>query len=164
MPRRHNIAAQQTGERGPSRHAHEPCFDDGRHVALSPVDSQRAPVEKHQHDRFASSHDVFEQGLLIRAEVAVGARSASAGKMLGQVLRIFIDTVASNYRKRLADRGIADGGCGAVTVVQRANSPFEIDTICPRCNPPLRLIAMIETEDTSKKILKAMGLPCSFGA
>ena len=28
------------------------------------------------------------------------------GKLLGQVLRIFIDTVASNYRKRLADRGI----------------------------------------------------------
>jgi hypothetical protein len=44
------------------------------------------------------------------------------GKLLGQVLRIFIDTVASNYRKRLADRGIADGECGAVTVIQRANS------------------------------------------
>jgi hypothetical protein len=34
------------------------------------------------------------------------------GKLLGQVLRIFIDTVASNYRKRLADRGIPDGECG----------------------------------------------------
>ncbi|HEX7501315.1 MAG TPA: hypothetical protein VF524_13585 [Polyangia bacterium] len=41
---------------------------------------------------------------------------------------------------------------------------FEIDTICPRCKTPLRLIAMIETEDTIKKILFAMGLPCSFGA
>jgi hypothetical protein len=30
--------------------------------------------------------------------------------------------VASNYRKRVADRGIADGECGAVTVIQRANS------------------------------------------
>jgi hypothetical protein len=36
---------------------------------------------------------------------------------------------------------------------------FEIDTICPRCKTPLRLIAMIETENTIKKILSAMGLP-----
>jgi hypothetical protein len=36
---------------------------------------------------------------------------------------------------------------------------FEIDTICPRCKSPLRLIALIETEDTIKKILAAMGLP-----
>jgi hypothetical protein len=36
---------------------------------------------------------------------------------------------------------------------------FEIDTMRPRYNPPLRLIAMIETEDTIKKILSAMGLP-----
>ncbi len=36
---------------------------------------------------------------------------------------------------------------------------FEIDTICPRCKSPLRLIALIETEDTVKKILSAMGLP-----
>ena len=36
---------------------------------------------------------------------------------------------------------------------------FEIDTVCPRCKTPLRLIAMIETEDTIKKILSAMGLP-----
>jgi hypothetical protein len=36
---------------------------------------------------------------------------------------------------------------------------FEIDTICPRGKTPLRLIAMIETEDTIKKILSAMGLP-----
>ena len=33
------------------------------------------------------------------------------------------------------------------------------DTVCPRCQNPLRLIAMIETEDTIKKILSAMGLP-----
>ena len=48
------------------------------------------------------------------------------GKLLGQVLRIFTDTVASNYRKRLADRGIADGQCGAVTVIQRANSDLRL--------------------------------------
>ena len=28
---------------------------------------------------------------------------------------------------------------------------FSIDTICPRCKSPLRLIALIETEDTIKK-------------
>ena len=48
------------------------------------------------------------------------------GKLLGQVLRIFIDTVASNYRKRLADWGIPDGECGAVTVIQRANSDLRL--------------------------------------
>ena len=36
---------------------------------------------------------------------------------------------------------------------------FEIDTICPRCKTPLRLIALIKTDDTIKKILSAMGLP-----
>ena len=41
---------------------------------------------------------------------------------------------------------------------------FEIDTICPACKSPLRLIALIKTDDTIKKILSAMALPCSFGA
>jgi hypothetical protein len=50
------------------------------------------------------------------------------GKLLGQVLRIFTDTVAANYHKRLADRGIPSGQYGAVTVIQRANSDL-------RCNP-----------------------------
>lgn len=36
---------------------------------------------------------------------------------------------------------------------------FAIDTICPRCKTPLRLIALIKTDDTIKKILSAMGLP-----
>jgi hypothetical protein len=131
------------------------------------------------------------------------------GKLLGQVLRIFIDTVAANYRKRLAERGIAGGKYGAVTVIQRANSDlrcdphvhaifldglcapnrdgkgfmfqqedksprtlplshyiswsellrrtFAIDSTCPRCKSPLRLIALIKTDDTIKKILSAMG-------
>jgi hypothetical protein len=35
----------------------------------------------------------------------------------------------------------------------------EIDTTCPRCKTPLRLIALIKTDDTIKKILSAMGLP-----
>jgi hypothetical protein len=41
---------------------------------------------------------------------------------------------------------------------------FEIDMICARCKSPLRLIALIETEDTIKRILAAMGLPCPCGA
>jgi len=36
---------------------------------------------------------------------------------------------------------------------------FSIDTTCPRCKTPLRLIALIKTDDTIKKILSAMGLP-----
>jgi hypothetical protein len=36
---------------------------------------------------------------------------------------------------------------------------FEIDTGCPRYKAPLRLIALIATEDTIKKFLSAMGLP-----
>ena len=36
---------------------------------------------------------------------------------------------------------------------------FQIDTICPRCQSPLRLFAMSKTADTIKKILSAMGLP-----
>jgi hypothetical protein len=36
---------------------------------------------------------------------------------------------------------------------------FAIDTTCPRCKTPLRLIALIKTDDTIKKILSAMGLP-----
>jgi hypothetical protein len=55
------------------------------------------------------------------------------GKLLGQVLRIFIDTVAANYRKRLAERGIAGGKHGAVAVIQRANSDL-------RCNPHVHAI------------------------
>jgi hypothetical protein len=55
------------------------------------------------------------------------------GKLLGQVLRIFIDTVAANYRKRLADRGIPGGKHGAVAVIQRANSDL-------RCNPHVHSI------------------------
>ena len=36
---------------------------------------------------------------------------------------------------------------------------FQIDTTCPHCKTPLRLIALIKTDDTIKKILSAMGLP-----
>jgi hypothetical protein len=55
------------------------------------------------------------------------------GKLLGQVLRIFTDTVAANYRKHLADRGIPGGKHGAVAVIQRANSDL-------RCNPHVHAI------------------------
>ena len=55
------------------------------------------------------------------------------GKLLGQVVRIFIDTVAANYRKRLAERGITGGKHGSVAVIQRANSDL-------RCNPHVHAI------------------------
>ena len=55
------------------------------------------------------------------------------GKLLGQVVRIFTDTVASWYRRRHTDRGLPAGESGAVTVIQRANSDL-------RLNPHLHTI------------------------
>jgi hypothetical protein len=48
------------------------------------------------------------------------------GKLLGQVLRIFTDTVASWYRKRHTLRGLPAGETGAVTVIPRANSDLRL--------------------------------------
>ena len=36
---------------------------------------------------------------------------------------------------------------------------FGIEIICTKCKAPLRLIALIKTEETAKKILTAMHLP-----
>ena len=36
---------------------------------------------------------------------------------------------------------------------------FGIEIVCAKCRVPLRLIALIKTEDIAKKILKAMHLP-----
>jgi hypothetical protein len=55
------------------------------------------------------------------------------GKLLGQVVRIFVDTVAGWYRRRHVDRGLPVGETGAVTVIQRANSDL-------RLNPHLHTI------------------------
>ena len=56
------------------------------------------------------------------------------GKLLGQVLRIFTDTVAGWYRKRHVARGLPDGETGAVTAIQRANSDLRLSphfhTLC----------------------------------
>ena len=49
------------------------------------------------------------------------------GKLLGQVLRIFTDTVAGWYRKRHLARGLPDGETGAVTAIQRANSDLRLN-------------------------------------
>jgi hypothetical protein len=57
---------------------------------------------------------------------SLGFSLAFDGKLLDQVLRIFIDAVTSNYRKHMADRGIADGKVGAVTVIQRAKSDLRL--------------------------------------
>jgi hypothetical protein len=52
---------------------------------------------------------------------------AFGGKVLGAVLRIFTDTVAAWYRARQARRGLPDGACGAVTVIQRASSDLRLN-------------------------------------
>jgi len=49
------------------------------------------------------------------------------GKLLGQVLRIFTDTVARWYRQRQADRGLRGGQCGSVTAIHRASSDLRCD-------------------------------------
>jgi Putative transposase. len=49
------------------------------------------------------------------------------GKLLGQVVRIFTDTVASWYRRRHVDRGLPPGETGAVAVIQRANSDLRLN-------------------------------------
>jgi hypothetical protein len=54
---------------------------------------------------------------------------ASDGELLGQVLRIFTDTVARWYRQRQADRRLPGGQCGSVTAIHRASSDL-------RCAPP----------------------------
>jgi hypothetical protein len=48
------------------------------------------------------------------------------GRLLGQVLRIFTDTVSRWYRKRHLARGLPDGETGAVTAIQRANSDLRL--------------------------------------
>jgi hypothetical protein len=49
------------------------------------------------------------------------------GKLLGQVVRIFTDTVDSWYRRRHVQRGLPVGESGAVTVIQRANSDLRLN-------------------------------------
>ena len=49
------------------------------------------------------------------------------GKLLGQVVRIFTDTVAGWYRQRHIERGLPTGESGALTVIQRANSDLRLN-------------------------------------
>ena len=55
------------------------------------------------------------------------------GALLGQVVRIFVDTVDGWYRRRHVERGLPPGETGAVAVIQRANSDL-------RLNPHLHTI------------------------
>ena len=50
------------------------------------------------------------------------------GRLLGAVLRIFTDTVATWYRKRAEKQtGSADTQCGGLTVIQRASSDLRLN-------------------------------------
>jgi hypothetical protein len=40
---------------------------------------------------------------------------------------------------------------------------FGIETVCPKCQTPLRLISLIKSEPIAKKILVAMHLPVELG-
>jgi hypothetical protein len=41
---------------------------------------------------------------------------------------------------------------------------FGFEIVCSKCQAPLRLIALIQTEDIAKKILTAMHLPADIPA
>jgi hypothetical protein len=49
------------------------------------------------------------------------------GKLLGEVVRIFTDTVAAWYRRRHGLRGLPTGQTGAVTVIHPANSDLRLN-------------------------------------
>ena len=49
------------------------------------------------------------------------------------------------------------GGNGTHT--SRISRPGLFETVCSKCQAPLRLIALIKTEDIAQKILTAMHLP-----
>jgi hypothetical protein len=49
------------------------------------------------------------------------------GALLGQVVRIFVDTVDGWYRRRHVDRGLPPGETGAVAVIQRANGDLRLN-------------------------------------
>jgi hypothetical protein len=49
------------------------------------------------------------------------------GALLGQVVRIFVDTVDGWYRRRHVERGLPPGETGAVAVIQRANSDLRLN-------------------------------------
>jgi hypothetical protein len=76
-------------------------------------------------------HSFLHAGLSRRTVRAHGAFPlrfplAFDGKLLGQVLRIFTDTVAGWYRKRLVAGGLPAGETVATTVIQRANSDLRL--------------------------------------
>jgi hypothetical protein len=126
------------------------------------------------------------------------------GALLGQVVRIFVDTISAWHGRRHALRGLPLGETGAVALIQRANSDlrlnphvhaicldgvysadregkglmfhpapaqeeieslvgraFGFEIVCTKCQSPLRLIALIKSEDIAKKILTAMHLPAA---
>jgi hypothetical protein len=57
------------------------------------------------------------------------------GALLGQVVRIFLDTVDGWYRRRHVERCLPPGKTGAVAVIQRANGDL-------RLNPHVHAIAL----------------------
>jgi len=87
------------------------------------------------------------------------------GKLLGQVLRIFIDTVASNYRRRLADRGIAakSARTGARcrywpwAELMRLTLGLPVDT-CPNCGGRMNLRALVRDPESIERFLRHQGL------
>ena len=47
--------------------------------------------------------------------------------------------------------------------MQYEKRSFGFEIVCSKCQAPLRLIALIKSEDVAKKILRAMHLPSDLG-
>jgi hypothetical protein len=54
-------------------------------------------------------------------------RLAFDGRTLAGVLRLFMDTVAQDYRRRLGQLGVEGGLCGGVTAIQRSSSDLRLN-------------------------------------
>ena len=80
----------------------------------------------HQYHRGPGTHPVARRRIFT-LPFALRFPLAFDGKLLGQVVRIFTDTVAGWYRRRHVGRGLPAGESGAVTVIQRANSDLRLN-------------------------------------
>ena len=67
------------------------------------------------------------QQLLVTMPFPLRFPLAFDGALLGQVVRILVDTILGWYRRRHADRGLPAGETGAVAVIQRANSDLRLN-------------------------------------
>jgi hypothetical protein len=67
-------------------------------------------------------------------------------------------------KRRPADRDKPAGKSRYIPWAQLLKGTFVFEIVCSKCQAPLRLIALIQTEDIAKKILTAMHLAADIPA